>query len=803
MFEKKSVTITGMSCNSCALRIENGLKKLDGVREASVNFATEKATVNFDRSLLDIEDIHKAIKDIGYGTIKDEDMRKKIELKLSGMSCASCSARIENKLNSFEGVKASVNLATEKAAVEYDPGLTNPDVMIGSIKEMGYGAELIRRDEEPSTEREDGVKKKENAVLLILLITSIVLSFPLLLNMVIMIFGIRIAILHDPVFQLVLATPVQFLVGFRFYRNSFHQLRSLSPGMDLLIAIGTSAAYFFSIYNGFFAPDSGAKMNLYFEASSAIITLVLLGKFLESRAKGRTSEAIKKLIGLKPKNARVIRDGKETDIPINETVMNDIIVVRPGEKIPVDGIVTSGRSSVDESMVTGESKPVDKNTGDEVVGGTINGNGTFNFRATRIGGDTFLSQIIRIVEEAQGSKAPIQKLADRIAGIFVPGVLIISALTLLVWTFLSGNFSTGLLCAVSVLVIACPCALGLATPTAIMVGTGKGAENGILIKKGDSLETAKKLTTVVFDKTGTITRGVPSITDVIAVNGNERFEVVRIAGVAEKKSEHPLGIAVYEYAKSLSENIGDPEVFENVPGKGVKASVDGKEVLAGTKAFLLEKGISLTDSDGLIGGFEQKGKTVILLAVGNILAGIIAVSDTVKSTSKKAVLELQRMGLETVMITGDNAITARYIADEVGITQVLAEVLPENKAKEIVSLQKLGKVVAMVGDGINDAPALVTADIGIAIGTGTDIAIESSDMTLVKGDLGSVVTAIKLSKLTMRKIRQNLFWAFFYNMIGIPFAAIGFLNPVIAGAAMAFSSVSVVANSLSLKRFKP
>jgi Cu+-exporting ATPase len=626
-----------------------------------------------------------------------------------------------------------------------------------------------------------------------------------------------LSFLHLPLVQLALATPVQFVIGYRFYKNAFHSLRAGSPGMDVLVALGTSASYFFSVYNGFFSrpgismtmgdmtPAMQASVgmpDLYFEASAIIITLVLLGKMLEAVAKGRTSEAIKRLIGLQPKTARVMRGGEEVDIPIAEVLVGDVVVVRPGEKIPVDGEVTEGNSAVDESMITGESIPVEKNPGGAVIGATINKFGAFRFRATKVGKDTVLSQIIRVVEEAQGSKAPIQKLADKVAGIFIPAVLGVAALTFLVWLVAFGNLPMGLISAVAVLVIACPCAMGLATPTAIMVGTGKGAENGILIRSGESLEIAHKLEAVVLDKTGTITRGEPSLTDFVSVNGLAREELLRLAGKAEKKSEHPLGVAVYEAARKELGELEDPEGFEALPGKGVRAKVGERSVLVGTRAFLSDMGIPVDTVEGSIRKLEEEGKTVMLLAVGHEVEGLLAVADRIKESSRSAVERLKRMGLEVSMITGDNRRTAQAIAAQVGIERVMSEVLPEKKAEAVRELKAEGKVVAMVGDGINDAPALATADIGMAMGTGTDVAIESADITLMNGDLMSVPAAIQLSQKTMRKIRQNLFWAFFYNTVGIPFAALGMLSPIIAGAAMAFSSVSVVSNSLSLKRFK-
>ncbi|MGE5380217.1 MAG: copper-translocating P-type ATPase, partial [Methylocystaceae bacterium] len=545
----------------------------------------------------------------------------------------------------------------------------------------------------------------------------------------------------------------------------------------------------------------GMMKDLYFEASATIITLILVGKYLEAVAKGKTSEAIKKLMGLSPKTARVVRNGQEVDIALDEVQISDLIIVRPGEKLPVDGIIIEGSSSIDESMLTGESMPVEKAAGDQVIGATINKHGTFKFKATKVGKDTVLAQIIKMVEDAQGFKAPIQKLADKVSAVFVPVVIGIAMLTFGTWYLISGDLTRAIVSAVAVLVIACPCALGLATPTAIMVGTGKGAENGILIKSGEHLETAYKLNAIVLDKTGTITKGEPEVTDIIAIGRMNDSELLEMAAIAEKKSEHPLAAAIYQHGLSHLGQVSDPEKFEAIPGKGIYAEIQGKELYLGTRKLMAEKDINLGDVENQIRGMEDEGKTAMLMAVNSSLEAIIAVADTLKETSCEAIEEFNKMGLEVYMITGDNLRTAKAIATQVGIKNILAEVLPENKAEEIQKLQQSGKIVAMVGDGINDAPALVTADIGMAVGTGTDVAIEAADITLMRGDLRAVSAAIRLSRKTIIKIKQNLFWAFIYNIIGIPFAALGFLNPIIAGGAMAFSSFSVVTNSLSLKRF--
>jgi P-type Cu+ transporter len=723
-------------------------------------------------------------------------MEKNITLDITGMSCAACSGRIEKGLRKLDGIiEANVNLALEKANVVFDPKTVKPAQLIKTIEKLGYGA--VDADT-LTADKEKELREKEIGTSKMLLIASAVLSFPLFLGMLIMLLKIDFPPIHNAWLQLALATPVQFIIGYRFYKRAFLSVLSLSPGMDLLVAMGTSAAYFFSIYNAFLGGD---RTNLYFEASAIIITLVLLGKFLEASAKGRTSDAIRKLLGLQPKTARVIREGTEKDIPIDLVVKGDTIVVMPGERVPVDGKVTEGNSSVDESMITGESMPVDKKGGDPVIGATINKFGTFKFLATRVGKETALAQIVKTVEDAQASKAPVQELADKIAGIFAPTVLGIAVITFLAWFLGFHDFTKALVSAVSVLVIACPCALGLATPTAIMVGTGKGAENGILIKNAGSLEAAHRLDAVILDKTGTITNGKPVLTDVVSVGNLSEAEVLLLAATAEKRSEHPVARAVFTAAEGKT--TADPENFEALPGMGISATVNGKAVLIGNPKLFRERSVDMNGgANSAVEKLENEGKTVIVMAVNGKIEGVLGVADTVKADSKQAIEKLKSLGIEVYMITGDNRKTAEAIARETGITHVLAEVLPQNKAEEVKKLQAAGKKVAMVGDGINDAPALVMADVGMAIGSGTDIAIESSDITLIRGNLQGVVSAIQLSKKTMRKIRQNLFWAFIYNMIGIPFAAFGLLNPVIAGAAMAMSSVSVVTNSLSLKRFR-
>lgn len=786
--KKVTIDVLGMTCAACSARVERAIKKLEGVIDSSVNLLAQNATVEFDKDKLSVDDIVKTIEKTGY----EVPLTKKT-LIVEGMTCAACSARVEKVLNRLEGIKrATVNLSTNKAIVEFPSGAVEDEDLIKAIEKAGYKAEIeVERD----GDREKELREKEIRSLKRSFIISAILSLPLFSAMFFHMAGID-NILSNGYFQLLLATPVQFIIGYRFYKGAYNSLRGGGANMDVLVAMGTSAAYFYSIYNLIVGVPE-----YYFEASAVIITLILLGKTFEAVAKGKTSEAIKKLMGLQPKTARVIKDGVEMDIPIEEVTIGDIIVVRPGERIPVDGIIVEGNSSVDESMITGESIPIDKTVGDEVIGATINKFGSFKFQASKVGKDTVLAQIVKLVEEAQGSKAPVQRLADKISGIFVPIVVAIAVITFLGFYLIKGDFNTGLINAVAVLVIACPCALGLATPTAIMVGTGKGAENGILIKSGEHLERAHKMDTIVLDKTGTITKGEPEVTDIITFNGVDRDELLRIAASVEKVSEHPLGQAIVRKGEEELLIIKAPESFEAIPGKGLKARLEGKEVYIGNRKLMEEAGISIGGAEEL-SRLETEGKTAMLVGIDGSISGIIAVADQIKDSSKKAIEELKNMGLEVYMITGDNQRTAKAIAEEVGIKNVLAEVLPENKAEVVEAIKAEGKLVGMVGDGINDAPALVAADVGFAIGTGTDVAMEAADITLMRGDLMSIVTAIRLSHRTMKTIKQNLFWAFFYNSIGIPFAALGFLNPMIAGGAMAFSSVSVVTNSLRLRKFK-
>jgi copper-(or silver)-translocating P-type ATPase len=733
---------------------------------------------------------------------------KQAQFQITGMTCAACANRIEKGLSRLPGVaSANVNLAMETARVEYAPTAVTVEDIVRKVEQLGYGAV-------PKERREDAkdLRRKEIRRQTVRFVISAVLSLPLLWSMAghfaFTSFIPVPAWLMNPWVQLALATPVQFAIGGPFYVGAWKALRNRSANMDVLVALGTSAAYLYSLYLTLeWAAADGAAAHhvpdLYYETSAILITLIVLGKLLEALAKGRTSEAIKTLMGLRAKTALVIRGGEEIMIPTEEVVVGDIVLVRPGEKIPVDGEVVEGSSSVDESMLTGESIPVEKRAGDAVIGATVNKHGMLKVRAAKVGKDTALAQIIRVVEEAQGSKAPIQRVADAISGIFVPIVVGIALLTFLIWFFLAapGDFGGALRKAIAVLVIACPCALGLATPTSIMAGSGRAAELGILFKGGEHLELTHRIDTVVLDKTGTVTKGRPELTDVITVMPDEA-EFLRLVGAAEKPSEHPLAEAIA--AGIAARGIESPaaEAFEAIPGHGIRAVVDGKEVLAGNRRLLERYGVPADEAEAAMARLEEAGKTAILVAVDRAYAGLAAAADTIKDTSREAVARLQAMGIEVVMITGDNERTARAIARQAGIGTVLAEVLPEGKAEEVKKLQAQGRKVAMVGDGINDAPALATADIGMAIGTGTDVAMEAADVTLMRGDLNGIADAILMSRRTMANIRQNLFWALAYNSLGIPVAAAGFLAPWVAGAAMALSSVSVVLNALRLQRVK-
>ncbi|KMN45858.1 heavy metal translocating P-type ATPase [Bacillus paramycoides] len=793
--------ISGMTCAACANRIEKGLKKVEGVQEANVNFALEKTKILYDPTQTNPQKFKEKVESLGYGIVSD-----KAEFMVSGMTCAACANRVEKRLNRLDGVsKATVNFALESATVEFNPDEISVNEMKSTITKLGYKLEVKSDEQNSSTDhRLQEIERQKKKFII-----SFVLSFPLLWAMVSHFSFTSFIYLPDmlmnPWVQLALATPVQFIIGGQFYIGAYKALRNKSANMDVLVALGTSAAYFYSVYLSIQSIGSSEHMtDLYFETSAVLITLIILGKLFEAKAKGRSSEAIKKLMGLQAKTATVVRDGTEMKILIEEVVAGDIVYVKPGEKIPVDGEIVEGKSAIDESMLTGESIPVDKTIGDVVIGSTMNKNGFLKVKATKVGRDTALAQIIKVVEEAQGSKAPIQRVADQISGIFVPVVVGIAIITFVVWmVFVTpGDFGGALEKMIAVLVIACPCALGLATPTSIMAGSGRSAEYGILFKGGEHLEATHRLDTIILDKTGTVTNGKPTLTDVIVADGFEEKEILKLVGAAEKNSEHPLAEAIVEGIKEKGIDIPSSETFEAIPGFGIESVVEGKKLLIGTRRLMMKFNIDIEEVSKSMEELEREGKTAMLIAIDKEYAGIVAVADTVKDTSKAAIARLKKMGLDVVMITGDNTQTAQAIAKQVGIDHVIAEVLPEGKAEEVKKLQASGKRVAMVGDGINDAPALATADIGMAIGTGTDVAMEAADITLIRGDLNSIADAIFMSKMTIRNIKQNLFWALAYNGLGIPIAAFGFLAPWVAGAAMAFSSVSVVLNALRLQRVK-
>ncbi|MBJ6363939.1 heavy metal translocating P-type ATPase [Paenibacillus sp. GCM10012307] len=799
--KQSTLQISGMTCAACANRIEKGLNKLDGVTSANVNFALEKASVTYDPNKVKLNDMEQEISKLGYATVKET-----AQFQLEGMTCAACANKIEKGLGKLPGVtSATVNFALETARVEYSPDEISITDMQAKVKQLGYKAHV---KEEDGSEKDH--RKKEISRQKLMLLISGILSFPLLWSMVAHFSFTSWIYMPDffmnPWFQFALATPVQFIIGWHFYVGSYKALRNKSANMDVLIALGTSAAYFYSLYLSldwtFGSSGAHHELSLYYETSAVLITLVVMGKLFESLAKGRTSEAIKSLMGLQAKTALVIRDGQELTVPVEEVIVGDIVLVRPGNKVPVDGEVLEGQSSVDESMLTGESIPVEKKAGDPVIGATINKNGMLRIRATRVGKETALAQIVKVVEEAQGSKAPIQRVADRISGVFVPIVVGIAIVTFLIWYLLveKGNFASALEKAIAVLVIACPCALGLATPTSIMAGSGRAAEFGILFKGGEHLEQTHRINAIILDKTGTVTKGKPELTDVVT-DGDETA-LLRLVGAAEKNSEHPLAEAIVAGIQERNIELPATESFEAIPGYGIQASVEGNSVLVGTRRLMDKYGVDAKSAFPVMEQMEAAGKTAMLAAINGKYAGLVAVADTIKETSAAAVSRLKEMGIQVIMITGDNERTAKAIAAEVGIEHVLAEVLPEGKAEEVKKLQAAGKKVAMVGDGINDAPALATADIGMAIGTGTDVAMEAADVTLMRGDLSSIPDAIYLSRKTMRNIKQNFFWALGYNSLGIPVAAIGLLAPWVAGAAMALSSVSVVLNALRLQRVK-
>jgi len=800
--------IMGMTCSACVRNVERALSKTDGVEVAVVNFATERASVNYDPAQTNLEGLINRVQDSGYGVVT-----AKIELPITGMTCATCERNVNRALKKPDGVlDVSVNLATERAVVTYLPGVTSRRDLVAAVEAAGYGVIDITNTEAPE-DAEQAAREAEIQHQKRLVIIGAVFSIPLV------ILGMTRHFMHSVPFLMesfpwlmqdywlfvfaALATPVQFIVGKQYLVGAYKSLRNGTANMDVLVAMGTLAAYGYGLIvlaGIIFDFSDVVGKDDYFETAAVILTLITLGKLLEARAKGRTSEAIKKLMGLTPKTATVLRDNEEVEVPIDQLAIGDRVLVRPGERIPVDAVVIEGHSSVDESMLTGESMPVNKAVGSEVIGGTINKQGRLVAEASRVGAETALAQIIRLVQEAQGSKAPIQRIADQVSGVFVPIVIGLALLTLLGWLFIGQvSFTTAILHTIAVLVIACPCALGLATPTAVMVGTGRGAEMGVLFKNSESLENAHRLQAITLDKTGTITRGEPTVTDVIPANGFEDMQVLTLAASAERGSEHPLGEAVVQAAKERQIKLFNPDQFEAEPGRGIKAMIDGQQVVVGSPRYIREMGLPLNTLAASVEQMQTNARTAVLVVVDGVLAGAIGIADTVKAGSKEAVAGLKALGLEVVMITGDNQQTADAIAREVGIDRVFAEVLPGDKVAVVKQLQAEGKRVGMVGDGVNDAPALAQSDVGIAIGTGTDIAMEASDITLISGDLRGVMRSIQLSKATLRTIYQNLFWAFIYNIILIPVAMMGLLIPMFAAGAMAFSSFFVVSNSLRLR----
>jgi Cu+-exporting ATPase len=812
--ENVTLPITGMSCANCALNIERNLKKLQGVEDTSVNFASEQASVSFDPEQIEVDDLIKKIKDAGYGIAT-----AKIELPITGMTCANCAMNIERTLKKkVPGVvQASVNFASERATVEYLPNLTSVEEIIAAIRMAGFDA--ILPDEAGEDEDvELRARRAEIAEQTRKFIVGLLFTLPLFLWSMARDFGLLGGWSHALWVNWVfwaLATPVQFYTGWDYYTGGWKSLKNRSANMDVLVAMGSSVAYFYSL-TVLLYPALGS--HVYFETSAVIITLIKLGKMLEARAKGRTGNAIRKLMGLRPKTATIIRDGKEVEVSLKEVKVGDVVAVRPGEKVPVDGVVLEGNSAVDESMLTGEPIPVDKSSGDTVVGATINSEGFLKFRATKVGKDTALAQIIKLVQEAQGSKAPIQALADRVAAVFVPGVIGIATITFVLWWSLGGEFVPAMIRLVAVLIIACPCALGLATPTAIMAGTGKGAEKGVLFKDSEALEKATKLKTIVLDKTGTLTLGKPTVADVIAFNTSspvqDKEELLRIAASVEKGSEHPVGRAIIKEAERQGLELFEPEDFKASGGLGVQARINGKLVYVDKPGWFIEIGVDMVAGNKDIQTLQSQGKTLMAVVVEKELAGFIAVADSLKPESKEAVAELHGQGLKVVMLTGDNIQTARTIGEQVQVDDIVAEVRPEEKSMKVKELQGGGHMVGMVGDGINDAPALAQADVGIAIGTGTDVAMETADVILASGNLLGVSRAINLSRATMRTVKQNLFWAFIYNIVLIPVAAgllyplqflpsiLRQLHPILAALAMALSSITVVSNSLRLYRTK-
>jgi Cu+-exporting ATPase len=810
--QKFTLPITGMTCANCAANIERGVKKLAGVTDASVNFAAESAAVSIDPQQLQLQDVVEKIHASGFNVTT-----AKLEMPVTGMTCANCAANIERALNKKTAgvVTAAVNFATERVAVKYVPGVLNADDIVAAIEKAGYGA----IPPEEGFDEEDAERKARDAEIkdqTRKFAVGVLFALPLFVFSMGRDFGLIGQWSHAPWVNWLfwaLATPVQFYTGWDYYQGGLKSLKNKSANMDVLVAMGSSVAYFYSLAV-MLLPALGG--HVYFETSAVIITLIKLGKMLESRTKGRTGGAIRKLIGLRPKTATILENDTEKEIPLTRVKVGDTVIVRPGERIPVDGLVLDGQSAVDESMLSGEPLPVDKQTGDTVVGGTINGQGLLRFSATRVGKETALAQIIRLVQEAQGSKAPIQALADKVAAVFVPAIIGIALVVFILWWSLSGEFVPAMIRLVAVLVIACPCALGLATPTAIMAGTGKGAEKGILFKSSEALETATRLDTIVLDKTGTITMGKPAVVDIIPLQpGCETEEdLLQLAASVEKGSEHPLGKSIVNEAKTRQIALLEPQGFKASGGFGVEANLNGESVLVGKPGWFEEFGSDIGSAGDRIHALQSQGKTVMVVVKNNVLCGLIAVSDTLKPESKEAIQQLHDQHLKVVMLTGDNQQTAQTIADEVNIDDILAEVKPEEKSSKVKDLQQNGERVGMVGDGINDAPALAQADVGLAIGTGTDVAIETAGVILSSGSLSGVPRAIGLSRATMNTIKQNLFWAFGYNVILIPIAAgilypfeslptmLRQLHPILAALAMAFSSISVVTNSLRLYKAK-
>ena len=789
--------VEGMTCASCVARVEKALRRVPGVSDVSVNLAAERAQVSYDGTQTDARTLAQAVSRTGF-TVPDEELT----LDVTGMTCATCVGRIEKVLGKVAGVeRVEVNLATERATVHALKGLVDPRVLIDAVTRTGYGATLHQDDRATGADEERRAARKARWELLHLAGAAI-LTAPMIANMFAMLFGGHGFM---PVWlQFALATPVQFYFGRRFYVAGFKALRAGSGNMDLLVALGTSAAYFFSLFLWFY-PTFNPGGHLHFEAAAAIITFVLLGRWFESRAKRGTTVAIRALMKLRPETARVVRDGSEIAVSLSEVVAGDLVVVRPGERIPVDGTVEDGHSAVDESLITGESMPVAKAAGDGVTGGAINGAGLLRIRVTAVGADTTLARIIRMVEGAQASKAPVQRLVDKVSAVFVPIVVAISLITFGVWWMIDGDFANAFIAAVSVLVVACPCALGLATPTAIMVGTGAAARAGILIKDAEALEHGHRIDTVVLDKTGTLTEGRPGVTDLMLAEGEDARDVIRFAASLQMGSEHPLARAVLSYASEQGIDAKDAATFHSLTGRGVRGTVEGRTLYLGSRRLMQEQGTDIAPFEDQAQAWERNGNTVMWLADGTDntrILGIIAAADRIKPSAKAAIERLKEIGVRSVMLTGDNERTAQAVAREIGIDTVIAGVLPDDKAAEVRKLQNGKRVVAMVGDGINDAPALAAADIGIAMGTGTDVAMHTAGITLMRGDPLLIADAIRASRATYRKIWQNLFWAFIFNVVAIPAAAAGFLTPAVAGGAMSMSSVSVVSNALLLRRWR-